>query len=66
MKLNIKKNWWKILIGGALVITGNEMVGVPILKDVLLGGKPPIEQIKTETKTDTAVVAPIQAKEDDE
>ena len=66
MKLNLKKNWWKILIGGALVITGNEMVGVPILKDVLLGRKPPVEQIKTETKTDTALVAPIQAKEDDE
>ena len=66
MKLNLKKNWWKILIGGALVITGNEMVGVPILKDVLLGGKPPVQQIKTETKTDTALVAPVQAKEDDE
>jgi len=60
-----KKHWWKILVGSALVVTGNEIVGVPILKDALLGEKPPVA-IESETKTDTAVVAPVQPKEDDE
>lgn len=64
MKLNIKKNWWKILIGGALVVTGNEIVGVPILKDVFVSEPTPVESI--ETKTDTEPVAPIKLKVDDE
>ncbi len=58
-----KKNWWKILIGAGLVVAGNEIVGVPILKDAILGEKPPVS---IETKTDTAVVTPVQPKENDE
>lgn len=66
MKKLLKKHWLKILVGAALVVTGNEMIGVPILKDALLGGKPPVAQIENETQTDTAVVAPIKPKVDDE
>ena len=64
-----KKHWWKIIIGGVLLATGNEMIGVPILKDVFIGT--PVEEVapapvSTETKTDTALISPIEPKEDDE